>query len=316
MEKAENNQQSRLNVYITFARPFTLLAPLIGFICGGIGALGVNIDIPLSPAVFLPLFLGTLMAASLNAASNGINQIYDLKIDAVNKPTRPLPSGTMSIKEAWVFSLFFYGLSLALAWFANPPGGKHECFYIVLVAAFLTYAYSGPPFRTKRFGMWANLTITIPRGLLLPVSGWAAVATVINPEPWYIGSIFAIFILGAASTKDFSDMEGDLKEGCITPPIKYGVRKCAYIISPFLVIPFLLFPAGVYFGILNGHPLFLTVLGFALALYGLYVAWLIVRKPEELATEANHVSWKHMYLLMMAAQAGFAAAYLIKRVMS
>ena len=34
---------------------------------------------------------GALMAAVLNAASNAINQIYDLDIDRVNKPKRPLP---------------------------------------------------------------------------------------------------------------------------------------------------------------------------------------------------------------------------------
>jgi len=32
------------------------------------------------------------MAAVLNGASNGINQIYDLAIDRVNKPKRPIPS--------------------------------------------------------------------------------------------------------------------------------------------------------------------------------------------------------------------------------
>jgi hypothetical protein len=37
---------------------------------------------------------------------------------------------------------------------------------------------------------------------------------------------------------------------------------------------------------------------------------LILRRPEELATESNHVSWKHMYLLMVAGQIGFAALYL------
>ena len=44
------------------------------------------------------------MAAVLNAASNALNQIYDLEIDRVNKPRRPLTSGRMSIGDAWVFT--------------------------------------------------------------------------------------------------------------------------------------------------------------------------------------------------------------------
>ena len=41
-------------------------------------------------ATLLPVVLGALMAAVLNSASNAINQIYDLDIDRVNKPKRPL----------------------------------------------------------------------------------------------------------------------------------------------------------------------------------------------------------------------------------
>ena len=46
-----------------------------------------------------------LMAAVLNAANNAINQIYDLDIDRVNKPKRPLPSGALSLREAWAFTV-------------------------------------------------------------------------------------------------------------------------------------------------------------------------------------------------------------------
>ncbi len=300
--------------YIEFSRPFTLLAPLMGCLCGGLAAWGANPDIQLKAERVIPLILGGIMAVFLNVASNGVNQIFDLEIDKINKPHRPLPSERMTVFQASVMTAVFYILSLVLAWFATPPGGSHECFWIVLVAAFFTYVYSGKPFRTKRFGMWANLTITIPRGLLLPIAGWSTVATVRDPEPWYLGAIFGIFILGAASTKDFADMEGDKKRGCITPPVKYGVKKCAYIISPFLIVPFLFFPVGVGLGLLSGHSTVLTVLGFVLAVYGTYVAYLIVRKPKELATEENHVSWMHMYLLMVLAQIGYAGGYLLKGV--
>ena len=50
-------------------------------------------------------------------------------------------------------------------------------------------------------------------------------------------------------------------------------------------------------------------LGIFLCLWGLYVTWLILRKPEALAVDQNHVSWKHMYLMLMAAQIGLALAY-------
>ena len=37
----------------------------------------------------------------------------------------------------------------------------------------------------------------------------------------------------------------------------------------------------------------------------------MLRRPEDLAVEENHVSWAHMYRMMFVAQIGFALAYLL-----
>lgn len=296
--------------YIQLARPFTLIAPALGFVSGSITAIGAYPMEPWTLAVLTPPILGAMMAAMLNAASNALNQIYDLAIDKVNKPARPLPSGRLTIRQAWVFTWISYAIALALAWFV-APGGRRECFWIVLVAAILTFIYSVPPLRTKRHGIWANITIAVPRGLLLKVAGWSAVKTVIGVEPWFIGAIFGLFLLGASTTKDFSDMEGDAADGCRTLPIIYGVRKAAWLISPSFVLPFMLINVGVFTGILTGNALLLHALGITMTLYGAYVLYLMLRKPEELAVDANHVSWAHMYRMMFVAQVGFAVAYVI-----
>jgi len=68
-------------------------------------------------------------------------------------------------------------------------------------------------------------------------------------------------------------------------------------------------PLGAATHILTGNPRFLTILGIALSLWGAYTVWLIVRNPDELTATENHPSWRHMYLMMMAAQVGFAVAY-------
>jgi 4-hydroxybenzoate polyprenyltransferase len=255
-----------------------------------------------------PVILGTAMAAVLNAANNAINQIYDLDIDRVNKPTRPLPSGRMSLGEAWAFTIVTFVIANAMAFFVSPVGTR-ECFWIVLFTTFMCWIYSAPPLWTKRRGIWANITIAIPRGVLLKVAGWSTVKTVDDVEPWYIGAIFGLFLLGAASTKDFADIEGDRRGGCHTLPIDYGVRKATWIMAPFFVLPFVLIPVGVRLGFLTGNAFLLDALGASLIVYGIYTVWLLVRNPDELATTENHPSWTHMYLMMMLAQIGFALAY-------
>jgi len=296
-------------VLLEFSRPFTLVAPALGFASGAATAAGAAPPESWSPALLIYPLIGLVMAAVLNAASNALNQIYDLEIDRINKPRRPLPSGKLSLQNAWTFTFITYAIALALAWFVSPAG-RHECFWIVVVATIITILYSAPPFRTKRLGIWANVTIAIPRGVLLKVAGWSAVKTIAGTEPWFIGAIFGLFLLGASTTKDFADMEGDARGGCRTLPIMYGVRRAAWMISPSFIVPFVMIAVGTRARILTGTPALLYALSIVMTVYGAYVCYLMLRRPEDLALEENHVSWAHMYRMMFVAQVGFALSYL------
>lgn len=325
-----------MNRYVTLARPFTLFPPLLGIVSGAICAWGsVHNPDPsraVTASVIFTVVLGSLCASLLNAANNSLNQIFDLEIDRINKPKRPLVTGEISLKGAWRMSWIWYALGLLPTWLVvvypfNSATEKffaplkfHECFFIYLVAFVSTFVYSDPRFgRTKAHPIGANLTIAIPRGCLLKVAGWSMVAHIYFTEPWYIGLVFMLFLVGAASTKDFSDMEGDRAGGCRTLPIVFGVKKAAWMISPFFILPWLLIPLGAWMrdplapqhAILTGNANLLTALGIVLALWGSYTVWLLVRRPEELTSTENHPSWRHMYLMMMAAQIGFAVAYMV-----
>ena len=70
-------------------------------------------------------------------------------------------------------------------------------------------------------------------------------------------------------------------------------------------------PLGAVLGILTGNATALIFLGLGLSAWGAYVVYLILKDPEALAETENHPSWTHMYLMMLAAQIGFAVAYLI-----
>lgn len=199
---------NKLQVYWEFARPFTLLMPAVGMAAGGIVAWGADPRFQTDwgnpgAGVWLRIGLGAIMAAIMNAGSNGLNQIYDLEIDRINKPARPLPSGRLRLRQAWGFTGLTLSVGLALAWLVN-----WQCLAMALAAAILTACYSVPPARTKRWGPLASLTVALPRGFLLPVAGWSAVKSVATAEPWLLSLPLGLFILGASSTKDFSDIPG------------------------------------------------------------------------------------------------------------
>lgn len=326
--------------YVRFTRPFTLLPPLLGVISGAITAWGsasnphflAGLPRQWTPAILWTILLGSACAALLNAASNTLNQIYDLENDRLNKPNRALCTGAISIRNAGWFTVAIYLLAVLPTWLVVvfpatsvsekffAPLSMHQCFFIYIAGMLLTLVYSMPLLgRTKANTFGANLTIAIPRGCLLKVAGWSMVASVFHVEPWFIGGIFMLFLLGAATTKDFSDMKGDAAAGCRTLPIVYGVGRAAKMISPFFILPWLLIPAGAWLPdpfrpertILTGNTLLLTLLGVILALWGAYTVYLILKNPEDLARVENHPSWTHMYLMMMFAQVGFAVAYLL-----
>jgi 4-hydroxybenzoate polyprenyltransferase len=295
------------------SRPFTLLAPAVGMASGSMVALALHGRPGGGPADRLPEVLaGAAMAALLNVASNSVNQIFDLGIDRVNRPERPLPAGHLTTGAAWAVAALAAAAALGIAAWLNAA-----TFRIVLFTALVVYAYSGPPFRTKRFWWAANPTIAVPRGTLLFVAGWTAVdgdEHLGSMLLWVLGAMYGLFVLGAATTKDYADMKGDAAEGCVTLPIRFGVRRSVWITAPFLVLPWLLLPAGVLaHGDAGARGAFHAGLGVLLALWGAWVVRLLLRDPEALTSGRTHPSWIHMYLMMVGAQVGVAAGFWIPR---
>jgi 4-hydroxybenzoate polyprenyltransferase len=314
--------------WIRLSRPFTLLPPLLGILSGAVCAFGSAHNPDPARGITWPLILtvaiGSLCASSMNAASNIVNRR--------NKPERPLVRGDVSISSAWTVAAALYVLAILPTWLVVPhphdsfadrmaaPIHLHAAFFIYLVGALATFVYSFPALgRSKRHWFWANFTIAVTRGGLLKVAGWSFIASVALWEPWTIGSVFALFLLGATSTKDFSDMVGDREHGVVTLPIRFGVVRAARMMAPFFVVPWLLVPLFAWLPdpdraaepLLTGDRTLLTLLGASLAAWGIYTARLLLRNPEELARTENHPAWTHMYLLLMAAQVGFALAYVL-----
>ncbi|PYV25492.1 MAG: hypothetical protein DMG24_09165 [Acidobacteria bacterium] len=294
-----------LRLYWTLARPFTLVPPMVGIFSGSLIGYGAS----RAPFRVMHVGLAVVAAAVLNAASNGLNQICDLQNDRINKPHRPLPSGKMTVAEAWTFVVVTYIAALAMAAAVN-----RETLAIYLTAAVATVAYSAPPVRLKRHPVGSNLIIALIRGALVKVAGWAAVSTVLaSIEPWYIGFIYFVFLLGATTTKDFADIEGDRVAGCITLPVRFGAAWSARAISPSFILPWLLMALGSYAGILSGNPTAIAALSVVMLVWGGYVVYLMNKDPRRLVSEGeNHPAWHHMYWMMMVGHLGLAAAYLIR----
>ncbi|MHC4971075.1 MAG: UbiA family prenyltransferase [Planctomycetota bacterium] len=287
-----------LKVVWRFMRPATLPAPVAGVIGGAVAAGGGW------PADPLPLALAVLSALLLTGASNGLNQIADVDADRINRPERPLPAGRLGMRQAWWIVAALLAPAVALAAAVGP-------YYLacVLITVPVTAAYSFPPPRTKRIPYLANATIATPRGLLLVLAGWAVGGGFLRPEAWLLGGLAWLYIFGAATTKDFADLEGDRATGCETLPLRLGPQGAARFVAPFLVVPFLLYPAAAAAGWLPGGVAAWGLLGGSLALLGAIAAALLLRDPLPPAGGRAHPAWGLMYLQLTAAHLGAAAIF-------
>ncbi len=290
-------------------RPFTMLGPATGVLCGSVAAAArLELAWPL-PRV------GLALAAAIfaNAASNAWNQAFDADIDRVNKPARPIPSGQASVAAAMSLGHACALLSLGAAVVHAAISGIPWFAACVAIGLASTWAYSAPPLRTKRSMLGALATIAIPRGFLVPVAAWSVVASPSTFEPFALGLVPGLFVLGAAATKDFADVEGDRAHGCRTLPVVLGAARASRVVAPFLFAPFVLYPLLALAGAIGRPVLAWAVVASLLGGFGLVTARALTKDPDSLATERNHPAWRGMYLLLLANQAAVAIVYALTR---
>ena len=299
---------------IDLVRPFTLLAPAIGGTAAALIGLCIANNSYLTAALIkqnlTTLIWGVSTLVIVNAASNALNGAYDVDIDKINKPYRPIPSGVVTKDEARSLAWILY---LVTIWRA-ATAFRFTYSFLVLLIMLITIGYSMPPLRFKQRLWISNLSVAWARGMLGFVAAWSVFSDPFtpyngwpfDPRPWGIGMIMFIFLTGATTTKDLTDIKGDRRFGMRTLPVVYGLKKASIYSSPFLIVPFFLIPAEVILGILDWRANILV----ALVVWACYLIYLLSKSDfSKQQKMENSPVWTHMYLILLAMQLGFMAVY-------
>lgn len=130
-----------------------------------------------------------------------LNSITDVTEDRTNKPWRPLPSGTITIREALCW-LGFLGIASTTGIIFLFRGAELLLAFLVLI---IGAAYSVPPFELKKNSLTSFFTTGL--GLVFPlfIAGGAKLL------PFSL-SMF-LHILSVTIFKDIADTRGDLEAG-------------------------------------------------------------------------------------------------------
>ncbi len=197
-------------------------------------------------SLLIPTLLAFIAVFFITGGGNVVNDYFDVEIDRINKPTRPLPAGHITMSRALAYAGALLLIGTILASFINPI-----CFVIAALNSSLLVLYS---WRLKRTALVGNLLVGYLTGSVFLFGGSSVYA-------FYIPAVLFVSAMSAITSreivKDVEDVAGDRRAGAVTLPIKYGsslARKAAVlfmllavVISP---IPFLIAAFGVtYLGI-------------------------------------------------------------------
>jgi len=203
---------------------------------GAIVALG---ELPTGKLAVITI-LQAISVLCFMASWNALNDIFDLEIDRINRPDRPLPSGLISVSSAKIVTSVMMVTSLIcmlLAWFTVDSMG-HEfsdwapSLVIWIIALFLLANYEFPnSLRLKDRGLPGNIAISISVGLVA-VFGAAGVLQPYNHRAWSLFLVGVFYNTSREVVKDIEDMEGD--EGRNTLAMRVGAdsaRTTAWVLS-------------------------------------------------------------------------------------
>jgi len=225
----------RLKHFLFLCRPLNVI---IGMLSIFIGAFITGTLQPL-----LKVILASISGGLIAAGANVINDYFDVKIDKINKPHRPIAAGLVTPREGFVYSLLLFWSGIIVGWLVN-----WLAFVISVFSATLLFFYS---YKLKRTVLWGNISVSLMTALAFIYGGVAVNRISFSLIP----AAFSFFYhLGREIIKDVEDIAGDQADRIKTLPIVHGEKialQTATGIYLFLIVltimPYFFKIFGIYY---------------------------------------------------------------------
>jgi geranylgeranylglycerol-phosphate geranylgeranyltransferase len=166
------------------------------------------------------LLLGFLTGFAICGYSMVINDIYDLEVDRVNQPGRPLPSGAMSMREALWLAVAMLGVGVLASVVLLNWGAVA----IALVYAFLSWVYN---FSAKKYGLAGNLIVASSLAIPFIYGGVVTGGSVTSSLLLFMAGTAFLSGVGREIVKAMADTVGDEKRGIGSFARVHGMREAA-----------------------------------------------------------------------------------------
>jgi len=186
---------------------------------------------------------------ALSASAMVLNDYFDIEVDKINDPKRPIPSGEITPKQALTFGIILIAVGILMGigidLFENIRHGSQFGVSIVtaVICAIMAAAYTK---YMKRFSIVGNMAVSIGvwMGFL-----YGDLVFDFMPEvlPQCMGAAAFFLNFGREVSKGIMDIEGDRENKVTTVATALGSKWTAIIASAiiFLAIPVSIIPIFV-----------------------------------------------------------------------
>jgi geranylgeranylglycerol-phosphate geranylgeranyltransferase len=203
--------------YFTILRPINCLMAVLAVYVASLIA-----GQPFIPA--LPVIYALVSVFLVCAGGMVINDYFDIEIDRVNKPARPIPAGKISPRNALGLSCLLFAVGFFASYQINI-----FTFAVAIAASALLALYA---WKLKKVMLVGHLTVSSLVALTFVYGGLIN----LNVVPALSLAILALLAnTGREIYKSIEDILGDEKAGLQTLPIKYGVIRAKIIASLFVI---------------------------------------------------------------------------------
>ena len=241
---------------MTLSGLLTLIRPLNSTMVGFAVIVGMVVS-GFSKMSCLSVVLGFLTGFFISSYSMIMNDRYDIEVDRVNNPNRPLVKGSVSIKEAEVAAaaLLTMGLatSILLGWLT---------FLIAALFASIAWLYN---YRVKRYGLLGNMLVSA--SVAIPyIYGAVAIGAADEPLIYFLALTSFLAGLGREVVKTICDIKGDEVRDVKSVARVWGAESAAKLSALFFILailtsllPIMLGIVGLVYGALVSAPICIFV---------------------------------------------------------
>ena len=197
--------------YLRCLKPGSSLV-VVGSLYLGMVLGGGSLRVPLPPFLLL-----CLVGAAVSAGSHALNMYFDLELDRLSHPDRPLPRGRLKGKRLLFLSLLLFSLS-PLSLLLGP-----SVLLLTSLGVLLGLLYSLPPLPLGRW--YTSYPVSSLGYVFLPLLVGASSLSHLTGEVLAVALLFTLLSLLLSPLKDLKDRRGDERAGKPTLPVKLGTRR-------------------------------------------------------------------------------------------